>query len=183
MPSPEFGLSADFADGYPSTSARTAELDLGAAGIQIKIQVPQMVWTGKVPMICQIHGCDVDLAREGIRNARVRTCQQHQEASVIYMRDGPPHRFCLQCMRLHPLDRFESNKRSCKERLQRQKNRCGPHPQFHVHVELIFARDVLENGARAGVNCAAVFISRNGARWQTAQQWPRFPPQGYFRIG
>jgi len=74
--------------------------------------------TRKLASKCQVPGCEVDLAGEDLFYLRSRTCQSHQRALTIDM-DGVPSRFCQQCVRIHPLDSFDGEKRGCRKRLAR----------------------------------------------------------------
>ncbi|KAL6752968.1 SBP domain-containing protein, partial [Haematococcus lacustris] len=53
---------------------------------------------------------------------RYRICDVHLKMDVI-VRDNEECRFCQQCGRFHSLSAFDSNKRSCRERLLRHNAR------------------------------------------------------------
>mmetsp|Transcript_2429 Transcript_2429/g.7026 ORF Transcript_2429/g.7026 Transcript_2429/m.7026 type:complete len:389 (+) Transcript_2429:122-1288(+) len=66
---------------------------------------------------CQVPGCG-RLLRETVKR-NVRICEEHRRSMVLDMR-GYLGRFCQQCSRVHNLDRFDGDKRGCRDRLQRR---------------------------------------------------------------
>ncbi|KAK9858841.1 hypothetical protein WJX84_006903 [Apatococcus fuscideae] len=76
----------------------------------------------KVPMHCQVEGCDKNLSHEKDYYRRYRICEEHLKLSSL-LKDGEAQRFCQQCGRFHPLEDFDADKRSCRARLQLHNNR------------------------------------------------------------
>ncbi|KAK9815383.1 hypothetical protein WJX72_002708 [[Myrmecia] bisecta] len=76
----------------------------------------------KVPLYCQIDGCNKDLSKEKEYYQRYRVCEEHLKLTSL-MKDGQPQRFCQQCGRFHLLTDFDGDKRSCRARLQLHNNR------------------------------------------------------------
>eukprot|EP00884_Botryococcus_braunii_P008203 jgi/Botrbrau1/17384/Bobra.0491s0005.1 len=81
-------------------------------------------------MICQVEGCERELASLSPYHRRYRICEMHFKLDV-FVRDGRRQRFCQQCGRCHDLNAFEGSKRSCRNRLnqhnarRRKKNPAG----------------------------------------------------------
>ena len=69
---------------------------------------------------CQVPGCQVTVLETVKR--KVRICEEHRRALVLEMK-GFRGRFCQQCSRVHSLDRFDGNKRGCRDRLMRRVER------------------------------------------------------------
>lgn len=58
----------------------------------------------------QIPGCTEPLTKQKAYNAVHRVCDMHMRSLVIDM-DGVETRFCQQCGKFEPVDRFEGTKR------------------------------------------------------------------------
>lgn len=69
-------------------------------------------------MTCQIRDCGADLSGEKQYCRRYKLCRSCMNC-VSLLVDGLEMRFCQQCSYLHPLEEFDGNKRSCREKLQR----------------------------------------------------------------
>ncbi len=101
-------------------------------------------------LICQVHGCDANLAGLKEYHQRYKICAHHlkvwcgallvllshmelthmpdvytQVHSII--EDGRQQRFCQQCGRFHDLAEFDGDKRSCRARLQKHNARRKKH--------------------------------------------------------
>mmetsp|Transcript_47864 Transcript_47864/g.119849 ORF Transcript_47864/g.119849 Transcript_47864/m.119849 type:complete len:352 (+) Transcript_47864:475-1530(+) len=90
----------------------------------------------KEPM-CKVQGCNESVANMKTLNLRYRICDFHAKAPVV-MQDGEQLRFCQQCSRLHPVEDFDNNKRSCRFKLdligQRRKTRIASELQKMGHL-------------------------------------------------
>ena len=75
-------------------------------------------WDG----LCQVDGCQVDVATMRDYHARYKVCPVHLKASQVLMQ-GNLNRFCQQCGRFHPLREFDGSKRSCRDRLEKHNAR------------------------------------------------------------
>lgn len=74
---------------------------------------------------CRVPSCGLVLTEDLLNNShRVKLCPEHQRALSVEC-EGRLMRFCQQCTRLHTMDRYDGDKRSCRERLERHKRRCG----------------------------------------------------------
>lgn len=71
---------------------------------------------------CQVEGCGEDLSGLKEYHIRYRICEEHLKIDFIII-DGKQQRFCQQCGRFHALSKFDSAKRSCRDRLQRHNAR------------------------------------------------------------
>lgn len=69
---------------------------------------------------CQFKGCTNDLLGTVLR--RYRVCDRHLAEPVV-VQDGLKQRFCRQCRKFHPLERFEGDNRNCLEKLQKHNQR------------------------------------------------------------
>lgn len=69
-------------------------------------------------LVCQVLDCGADLSRLKEYHQRYRICETHLKASTVE-REGEEQRFCQQCGRFHSLLEFDSDKRSCRSRLER----------------------------------------------------------------
>ncbi|CAL8463580.1 g3114 [Coccomyxa elongata] len=76
----------------------------------------------RVPMQCQVDGCNKDLSVEKEYYQRYRICEEHLKLSSL-LKDGVQQRFCQQCGRFHLLAEFDGDKRSCRARLDLHNNR------------------------------------------------------------
>ena len=65
---------------------------------------------------CIVPGCGVDLYDEGKPSTKLGTCREHRTAVEVDL-DGKPHRYCQQCVKLHPIDEFDGKKKGCRKRL------------------------------------------------------------------
>lgn len=74
--------------------------------------------------LCQVSGCTVDLRKEGQPGLKLRTCEAHRKSGSVVV-DGVPSRYCQQCVKLHPLDEFDGEKRGCRRRLESHNRRYG----------------------------------------------------------
>lgn len=72
--------------------------------------------------MCKVAGCEADLRLEKPRNLLVKICDHHQRASQVVV-NGEASRYCQQCSCFHGLKNFEIQLRSCRESLQRRRNR------------------------------------------------------------
>ncbi|WIA23642.1 hypothetical protein OEZ85_000347 [Tetradesmus obliquus] len=77
--------------------------------------------------LCQAKGCSVDLDRLGkAYHSKKRLCEDHMRSESIEKRNGEGlWRFCQQCGKLEPLAAFDSNKRSCRNGLQRRREQSA----------------------------------------------------------
>ncbi|WIA44128.1 hypothetical protein OEZ86_010470 [Tetradesmus obliquus] len=77
--------------------------------------------------LCQAKGCSVDLDRLGkAYHSKKRLCEDHMRSESIEKRNGDGlWRFCQQCGKLEPLAAFDSNKRSCRNGLQRRREQSA----------------------------------------------------------
>eukprot|EP00873_Tetraselmis_striata_P009461 jgi/Tetstr1/429725/TSEL_019618.t1 len=72
---------------------------------------------------CRVPSCGLVLTEDLLNNShRVKLCPEHQRALSVEC-EGRLMRFCQQCTRLHTMDRYDGDKRSCRERLERHKRR------------------------------------------------------------
>jgi len=70
-----------------------------------------------------VPSCGLVLTEDLLNNShRVKLCPEHQRALSVEC-EGRLMRFCQQCTRLHTMDRYDGDKRSCRERLERHKRR------------------------------------------------------------
>lgn len=74
------------------------------------------------PVVCQVEGCQTDLAGLKEYHNRYKICQFHLKIPCI-VREGNSQRFCQQCGRFHNIGEFDGDKRSCRARLQRHNAR------------------------------------------------------------
>lgn len=65
---------------------------------------------------CQVDGCTADLSRAKDYHRRHKVCEAHSKAPTTLV-SRVRQRFCQQCSRFHPLDKFDEDKRSCRRRL------------------------------------------------------------------
>lgn len=72
--------------------------------------------------VCQVAGCNTDLASLKDYHNRYKICEYHLKISSI-VREGLRQRFCQQCGRFHNIGEFDGDKRSCRARLQRHNAR------------------------------------------------------------
>ena len=72
--------------------------------------------------ICQVDGCNTDLGSLKEYHNRYKICEYHLKIPSI-IREGLRQRFCQQCGRFHNTGEFDSDKRSCRARLQRHNAR------------------------------------------------------------
>lgn len=81
-----------------------------------------------LPLACQVNGCNADLSMERSYYQRHRVCLFHAKADVVHV-DKTAYRFCQQCAKLHELDCFDGQKKSCRKMLLRhnlRRNNCQP---------------------------------------------------------
>jgi hypothetical protein len=75
---------------------------------------------------CVVSGCKANLAAEGLRSVRLKVCNEHQRAHELIF-GGIVARFCQQCVRIHPIREFDSDKRGCRKSLQQHNLRYSIH--------------------------------------------------------
>uniref|UniRef100_A0A7S0RS61 SBP-type domain-containing protein n=1 Tax=Pyramimonas obovata TaxID=1411642 RepID=A0A7S0RS61_9CHLO len=81
-----------------------------------------------LPLACQVNGCNADLSMERSYYQRHRVCLFHAKADVVHV-ESTAYRFCQQCAKLHELDCFDGQKKSCRKMLLRhnlRRNNCQP---------------------------------------------------------
>lgn len=83
-----------------------------AAGLGRRLADATLAW----PCLPQVAGCGKWLWDEKIYCQRNRVCKYHLSLPELLV-DNVPSRFCSQCSRFHPLHLFDSDRRSCRERL------------------------------------------------------------------
>ena len=64
---------------------------------------------------CQADDCSADLSNSSWHE-RKRICPHHAQARE-FLKKERPSRFCQQCSRVHLIEAFEKDRRSCKEQL------------------------------------------------------------------
>ncbi|KAL4443476.1 hypothetical protein ABPG75_011213 [Micractinium tetrahymenae] len=69
---------------------------------------------------CRVKGCRRELAESF--NLRYRICAYHYRLPSIEL-DGEPSRYCQQCARFQHVDAFDGERRSCRESLERHRQR------------------------------------------------------------
>lgn len=77
--------------------------------------------------VCQVHGCNMDLANSKEYHKRHKVCDAHSKTAKVIV-NSMEQRFCQQCSRFHLLAEFDDGKRSCRKRLAgHNERRRKPH--------------------------------------------------------
>ena len=66
----------------------------------------------------------MDLELEGNPSSKLGACNEHRAALEVVIADGGVHRYCQQCVKLHPISDFDGNKKGCRRRLAGHNLRC-----------------------------------------------------------
>lgn len=72
---------------------------------------------------CMVPSCNQPLSRNNMYYFRRRMCETCIRQSSVVV-DGREMRFCQQCSLAHPIGEFDTNKRSCRAKLQAHKARA-----------------------------------------------------------
>ncbi|XWS42218.1 hypothetical protein CRYUN_Cryun17cG0149400 [Craigia yunnanensis] len=67
-------------------------------------------------LCCQVDECGTDLKDAKQYHRRHKVCERHAKATFVLFK-GIRQRFCQQCSKFHEISEFDSNKRSCRDRL------------------------------------------------------------------
>eukprot|EP00951_Prasinocladus_malaysianus_P023600 scaffold201280_cov38-Prasinocladus_malaysianus.AAC.1 len=110
-------LAADAAATTPAPAA-TAEADSETAPPPEK--EPRLSAAAK----CQVPDCPSDLQEQSRYNRRYRICDDHRKMLSVDM-NGSQLRFCQQCARLQPVDKFKGDRKSCQTSLELHNKRHG----------------------------------------------------------
>ena len=104
-----------------ATAMQTSSLDgfvyhlVLPAGFVLQGRRPARGKRGQGTGSCQADDCSADLSKSSWHE-RKRTCPQHAQAKE-FLKKECPSRFCQQCSRVHLIEAFEKDRRSCKEQL------------------------------------------------------------------
>jgi hypothetical protein len=113
--------------GVCQATAKTANLLMSdSESPMLSAPAGEQVSLSRMPDVrqCRVHDCETPLSSAILNNShRVKLCWKHQRALVVECGNGRVMRFCQQCTRLHTLDRFDGDKRGCRESLARQNSR------------------------------------------------------------
>eukprot|EP01025_Chloroclados_australasicus_P018341 TRINITY_DN19562_c0_g1_i1.p1 TRINITY_DN19562_c0_g1~~TRINITY_DN19562_c0_g1_i1.p1 ORF type:complete len:340 (-),score=31.43 TRINITY_DN19562_c0_g1_i1:376-1395(-) len=71
---------------------------------------------------CHVENCTKTLTDSKKYYKRHRVCEEHLKMNQLLV-DGELQRFCQQCGKFHPIDKFDNDKRSCREKLKIHKQR------------------------------------------------------------
>lgn len=84
--------------------------------LKVKLSTSAHVSSQLSNSTCQVENCRGDLKEAKQYYRRHKICEDHSKAPFV-LTSGLAQRFCLQCSRLHTLEQFDDNKRSCRSRL------------------------------------------------------------------
>lgn len=119
-------------------------------------------------MVCQVEDCGASLVELKEYHQRYKVCERHLKMDYI-VRDGEKLRFCQQCGRFHQLTEFDSNKRSCRERLQRHNaRRRKRHRDVGGNAGLSAAAAAANAAAAAGLTPAEAAAMQEAVQFASA---------------